>query len=417
MGGGGRSQHERGRFYHVAVQPADVGGPPSMPLEPPAADPSDLAALAAAAGLERIHILAWRDLEDPEAGGSEVHIHEVARRWAAAGIEVTMRTSLAPGRSVETYRDGYRIIRRAGRYLVFPRAAISERVGWHGPADALVEVWNGMPFLSPLWHRGRRLVLLHHVHAEMWGMVLPPRLAAAGNLLERRLAPPFYRRSQIATLSASSLEELVGELHFKRERVAVIPPGLDPRFTPGDATRRSEAPLVVAVGRLVPVKRFDLLIRSAAEARRQVPNLRLRILGEGYERNALEALITSLDAASWVDLAGRVSDEELVEAYRAAWVVASTSLREGWGMTLTEAAACGTPAVATRIAGHADAVVDGVTGLLAEDAEVGEALARLLVDDERRGKMGRAAADHAATLTWERTAHDLLALLARQRAS
>jgi glycosyltransferase involved in cell wall biosynthesis len=247
--------------------------------------------------------------------------------------------------------------------------------------------------------------------------VLPPRLAAAGNLLERRLAPPFYLRSQIATLSASSLEELVGDLRFKRDRVAVIPPGLDPRFAPGDAARRSEAPLVVAVGRLVPVKRFELLIRSAAAARRQVPNLRLRILGEGYERNALEALINSLDAASWVELAGRVSDQELVDAYREAWVVASTSLREGWGMTLTEAAACGTPAVATRIAGHADAVVDGVTGFLTQDADVGDALARLLLDDELREKMGHAASDQAATLTWERTASDLLALLARQRDS
>src|SRR3546814_9657906 len=70
-----------------------------------------------------INVLAWRDLDDPEAGGSEVHIHEVMRRWSDAGVAVTMRTSFAPGQPAIAGRGGYRVIRRAGRYLVFPRAA------------------------------------------------------------------------------------------------------------------------------------------------------------------------------------------------------------------------------------------------------------------------------------------------------
>src|SRR5690606_31713085 len=130
--------------------------PPPLP-NPPHSSTAKLGDIAAAAGIERVHVLAWRDLEDPEAGGSELHIHEVARRWAAAGLRVTMRTSHAPGRAEDTVRDGYRVIRRAGRYLIFPRAALSELAGRHGPADALVEIWNGVPFLSPLWHRGPRL--------------------------------------------------------------------------------------------------------------------------------------------------------------------------------------------------------------------------------------------------------------------
>lgn len=345
-----------------------------------------------------------------------MHIDEVARRWADAGIEVTMRTSFAPGRSSETYRGGYRVIRRAGRYLIFPRAVLSERTGRHGPADALVEIWNGMPFLSPLWYHGPRLVLLHHVHAEMWGMVLPPTLAALGNTIERRLSPPAYRSSEIATLSTSSRDELVHDLGFSAERVRVIPPGVHERFRPdplGDDVR-SPQPLVVAVGRLVPVKRFDLLIKAAAEARHKIPALRLRILGEGYERDTLEQLIAQLDARSWVELPGRVGDDELVDAYRQAWLVASTSLREGWGMTITEAAACGTPAVATRITGHADAVVDGRTGLLVDDMEVATALVELLDDGPRRTAMASAALRRASGLTWGRTAHELLSILAGQ---
>jgi len=381
---------------------------------PPHSSTAKLGDIAAAAGIERVHVLAWRDLEDPEAGGSELHIHEVARRWAAAGLRVTMRTSHAPGRAEDTVRDGYRVIRRAGRYLIFPRAALSELAGRHGPADALVEIWNGVPFLSPLWHRGPRLVLLHHMHADMFRMVLPPNLARLGELIERRLAPPFYRRSRIATLSESSKAEIVAGMGLPADRVAVVPPGIDPRYQPDPSVPRSRDPLLVAVGRLVPVKRHDLLIRAAAEARRQVPGLRLRIIGEGYERERLESLVAELDAEDWVELPGRVDDAELVRAYREAWAVVSSSSREGWGMTITEAAACGTPAVATDIAGHADAVEDGRSGLLCPDEGLAAAIVRIATDDALRTRLAEGALRRAQALTWDATAVELLRLLAAQ---
>src|SRR3954462_1721193 len=153
----------------------------------PVADPDvngdvidKLGDLAAGAGIRRIHVLAWRDLDDPEAGGSELHAHEVLRLWSAAGLEINLRTSYAAGKPQVIWRDGYRVIRKAGRYLVFPRSVLSEVAGWHGERDALVEIWNGMPFFSPLWCRGRRATWLHHVHDTMWEMTLPPRLARFG---------------------------------------------------------------------------------------------------------------------------------------------------------------------------------------------------------------------------------------------
>lgn len=381
---------------------------------PPHSTNAKLGDIAAAAGIERVHVLAWRDLDDPEAGGSELHIHEVARRWAAAGLRVTMRTSHAPGRAEDTLRDGYRVIRRAGRYLVFPRAVLSEVTGRHGPSDALVEIWNGVPFLSPIWHRGPRLVLLHHMHADMFRMVLPPNLARFGELIERRFAPPFYRRSQIATLSESSRTEIVHGMRLRADQVAVVPPGIDDRYRPDASVPRSSDPLLVAVGRLVPVKRHDLLIRAAAEARQQVPGLRLRIIGEGYERENLEAVVSELGAESWVDLPGRVDDDELVRSYQEAWMVVSASSREGWGMTITEAAACGTPAVVTDIAGHADAVEHDRSGLLCPDDGLAPAIARVATDPALRARLVEGARRRAEALTWDATAVELLRLLAAQ---
>ena len=369
-------------------------------------------------GLRRVHLLAWRDLEDVEAGGSEVHAHEIAKRWAEAGLEVTMRTSYAQGRAPKVQRDGYEVVRKAGRYLVFPRAVLSAVSGRSGPFDAVVEIWNGVPFFSPLW-TGRKpsIVFLHHVHAEMWRMVMPdnPGLARGGELLESRFAPPFYRRSRIVTLSESSKRELVHDLRFRDGQVTVVPPGVDPRFTPGG--RRAEHPLVCAVGRLVPVKRYDRLIEAVARVRATSPSVELVIVGEGYERPALEELVERLGARSWVSMPGRLDDDEVIDLYRRSWLVASSSAREGWGMTVTEAAACGTPAVATRIAGHEDAIIDGESGLLADPNDVADLAAKIdlvLTDEVLRKTLAEGALERAAELTWDATARRTFEVLATE---
>jgi glycosyltransferase involved in cell wall biosynthesis len=371
--------------------------------------------LAAAAGLRRIHMLSWRDLADVEAGGSEVHAANVARLWAEAGLDVTIRTSYAQGQPKTVVRDGYRVVRKAGRYLVFPRSVAAELAGRMGPRDALVEYWNGMPFFSPIWERNPSIIVLHHVHAEMWKMVLGddnPKLAAAGEYLERAMAPLLYRRSRIVTLSESSKTDIIEQLRLKPERVDICLPGLDPRFSPGG--EKADKPLVVAVGRLVPVKRYDLLLAACQEARAQVPDLELVIVGDGYERPALTELVRDLDAESWVTFAGFLRDAEVVDLYRRAWVVASASAREGWGMALTEAAACGTPAVATRIPGHTDAVRHGSSGLLTDETASGIAsgLVEVLSDHRRRAELTKGALARAAELSWENTATGMMRALA-----
>lgn len=381
--------------------------------EPDQAAVAKLGDIAAAAGLRRIHMVAWRDLADVEAGGSEIHAAAIAKLWAAAGIDVTMRTSYAQGHLPTEVRDGYKVVRRAGRYLIFPRAAFAELRGSMGPRDGLVEIWNGMPFFSPLWAAGPKITFLHHVHAEMWAMTLPPNLARFGELVERRLAPPLYRRTRIVTLSASSKRELVDGLGFRPEMVSVVHPGIDARFSPG--ATRSPHPLVVAVGRLVAVKRFDVLVDVLVELKARHPALEAVIVGDGYERPALRELVAGHDAEGWLHLPGRVDDDALLGLYRSAWLLASTSAREGWGMTVTEAAACGTPAVATRIAGHLDAVDDGRSGLLADDTRgIVAAMDRVLSDEDLRRRLQEGALAHARKFTWEATARGTLEALAAE---
>jgi glycosyltransferase involved in cell wall biosynthesis len=165
----------------------------------------------------------------------------------------------------------------------------------------------------------------------------------------------------------------------------------------------------------VPVKQHDLLIEALVELKRRYPTLEAVIAGDGYKRDELEAQLHTARAEDWIHLPGRISDEEVVDLYRRAWVLASSSAREGWGMTITEAAACGTPAVVTRIAGHLDAVDDGRSGLLVDGRDgLVDGLDRVLRDPDLRARLSSGAAAHAANMTWEASALGVLEVLAAE---
>ncbi len=369
--------------------------------------------VAAEAGLRRVHILAWRDLDDPEAGGSEVHADRIAALWAEAGIDVLMRTSRAEGHPARAVRSGYRVSRRGGRLGGFPDAVARELLGRADRRDGLVEVWNGMPFFVPLWARGPRVTFVHHVHADMWRQVLAPRRARIGEAIELRIAPRLYRDARVLTPSASSRRTIIDRLGLPGARVSVVPNGIDGAFCPGET--RSPGPLVVVAGRLVPHKRIEAVIRAVVSLRLRHRDLELAVVGEGWSRPGLEALVAELRAGSYVRFTGRVDDETLVQWYQRAWVLASASSSEGWGLTITEAAGCHTPAVATRIDGHVDAVVDEATGLLVDDdLELEAAIARVIAEPTLRRRLGAAAAAHAAAFTWHRTALGVLEALAAE---
>jgi glycosyltransferase involved in cell wall biosynthesis len=225
------------------------------------------------------------------------------------------------------------------------------------------------------------------------------------------VAPRFYRRTPVVTLSESSRRDIVERLGLPPEVVHVVEPGVDPHFSPGGT--RHPRPLVIVVGRLVPVKRLDIVVRQLVRIRPLLPGLEARIIGEGYERPGLDRLVHDLGAEGWLQFTGRIGDAELLELYRSAWVLTSASGHEGWGMTVTEAGACATPAVVSDIPGHRDAVLDGVTGLLARsDGELGDGLVRVLTDAAVRERLGSAARDRAAAFTWDATALGTLRVLA-----
>ncbi|HRE02537.1 MAG TPA: glycosyltransferase, partial [Ilumatobacteraceae bacterium] len=162
------------------------------------------------------------------------------------------------------------------------------------------------------------------------------------------------------------------------------------------------------------MKRFAELFKAALVARTRVPDLQLVIVGEGPERVVLESLIAAHDAAGWVSLRGHIGRHELLALYQQAWLVTSASLAEGWGLTLTEAAACGVPAVATDISGHRCSVVDGETGVLADLDHLGDTIADVLQQPQRRAELAAAALRRARELTWDNSALGIIDALHHQ---
>lgn len=391
-----------------AEQPAGLTA--GLTAEHPAGPTVRAVQVARGAGIERVRVVAWRDLDHPSSGGSELHLHEILRRWAAAGLEVTLLTGRVPGRPARTERAGYRVLRAGGPLSsLVGLPARARRV----PADATVEVWHGVNVAGPLWIRGPRLAIAHHVHRHEFSYVLPGPVAWAARHQEATLSPRLYRRTPLVTLSSPARDELV-ELGFDADSITVVPPGVDARFSQGGT--RSPTPLLLTVGRLWPQKRVELVVEAMARLRHRHPTAELIVVGDGPCRPAIEARARSTGAR--VRLAGRIDDATLVDLYRSAWVLTSASFGEGWGMTITEAAACGTPAVVSANAGHRHAVVDGTTGLVididtapAGVASLATALDRLLTDDPLRARLGREAATRARTFDWDTTSARVLDVL------
>jgi glycosyltransferase involved in cell wall biosynthesis len=354
--------------------------------------------------------LSWRDTRHPQGGGSEVFVEQIASRLAAEGRRVTIFCAEHDDAPRDEVVNGVRFLRRGGWRSVYGWALVYHLLGRFGPHDVVVDVWNGIPFFSPLYCGRRVVTLVHHVHREQWPLNFSPLRAKVGWWVESRLVPLLYRRATFVTVSASTKEEL-GELGIPPDSIRVVNnvgPTAESR-----AGTRSARPTVTYLGRLVPHKRVDVLLEAASRLAAEVPDLRVRIVGRGPLEQEL------VDRARRAGLDGTVSFEGFVDeatkrdVLASSWVLALPSVKEGWGLAVVEAAAVQTPAVAFRTGGLTESIIDEETGILADEFDGFVAgIRRLLSSPAARSRMGEAAAAHAGRFTWEATMAGFRAALA-----
>ncbi|KGN42725.1 glycosyltransferase family 4 protein [Knoellia aerolata] len=350
----------------------------------------------------RVLMLNWRDMGHPEAGGAEKYLVTVAEGLATRGHQVTIRTAAYPGALRDEHVNGVRYVRRGGRLGIYPLALV-ENVLRRDDADVVVDVQNGVPYLTPLSGRRPVVNLVHHVHKEQWPVVFGPRLSTLGWWLESRLAPRVYRRTPYVAVSDSTRQELSG-LGVDTSSIEVIHNGTD--STPLDGTRRSANPSIVVLGRLVPHKRVELVLEAVSALLGEMPDLTLDVVGSGWWEHHLVERAHQLDLGETVRFHGHVSEAEKHQLLARAWVHALPSLKEGWGLVVVEAGVHGTPTVAfSEAGGPTNSIVHGRTGLLVDHGldDFTRALRSVLTDAELRGRMSDEVTTWVSKFHWDET--------------
>ena len=360
----------------------------------------------------RLHILVLtdRDWTHPQGGGTGANLYGQISRWLAWGHRVTVVASAYPG-AVRHERIGdLEIHRMGGRSTVFPRAIWKVWRGLGSDADVVLEVVNGITFLTPLWLRKPCVTLVHHVHRDHYATELGLLGRVAAVLLESLPLRLLYRGSRFLTISNATADELA-QLHATpRDQIEVVYIGVERAVR---SAQRTETARLLYLGRLKKYKRIELLL----DVLEGVPGAELVIAGEGDHRPELEAEIAARGLGGRVRMLGHVSEEQKQELYASSWVNLTASSAEGWCLTVMEAATHGTPSAALAVGGLPESIEDGRTGLLAADAAGLTAATRRLVDDaELRERLGTAARERATDFSWDRTAESTLGVLEAERA-
>jgi glycosyltransferase involved in cell wall biosynthesis len=339
----------------------------------------------------------WRDTTHPEGGGSERFNERVAEGLVRRGYRVTVQCAAHDNAPPDEWVDGVRFRRRGGRWTVYLRAMVA---AVRLRPDVVVDVQAGMPFFSRLVARCPVVTLVHHVHREQWPAVLGPVLGRVGWWIESRVAPVLYRGCRYVTVSEQTRRELAG-LGVATARTTVVRNGLD--APPPVRAQRDPEPTLVVVGRLVPHKRVEHAVDVVARLAARWPKLRLEVVGHGWWLPQVAEHVRRLDLADRVTLHGFVDEQDKHEILARSWVHLCPSVKEGWGSAIVEAAAHGVPSVAYHAAGGvAESIVDGRTGLLAEDPDdFVRQVDRLLTIEDLRVSLGEAGRARAATFAWE----------------
>jgi glycosyltransferase involved in cell wall biosynthesis len=306
-----------------------------------------------------ILVVNWQDLRNPQAGGAEIHLFEICSRLAARGHRVRLVCSGFEGASAVETVEGVEVQRCGSRmsFALLGRGAVRRELE-REPADVLVDDINKLPLcLAGLTSLPVYAIVPHLFGTTAFSEVSWPMAATVW--LAERLIPGAYRRAWFHVISESTRDDLVAR-GIPASRIGVVHPGVDSRhYSPDPGAARYSPPRFVYIGRLKRYKGVDILLRALALAREHRPDIKLTIAGNGDYRDALEALSMQLGLTDSVHFAGFVDEPTKLELLRRSIANVFPSPKEGWGITVMEAAACGTPSIASSSPGLRDSVLDG----------------------------------------------------------
>jgi glycosyltransferase involved in cell wall biosynthesis len=355
----------------------------------------------------------WQDINHPLGGGAEVHFHEIFSRIAGLGHEVTLFCSSFPGAPERETINGVQVIRKGGRntfnFWVTVKYWTTFR---HQDFDVVVDDINKIPFFTPLFVRKPIVAIVHHLFGRT--IFLETHFFAALYVyLSEKLIRFFYRGIPFLVVSESTREEFL-KLGFLQEGLHIVPNCSDPAVYRPTGAPKSRTPLVGYFGRLKKYKSVNHLLRAFRIVKASLPEARLIIVGEGDDKARLERITQELGIQESVTFTGHVAGTRKVDYLHEMWFAVNTSSKEGWGLTVLEANACGTCVIASDVPGLRDAVVDGETGLLYKYGDIeqlAQKISLLLRDSKLRDRLSRNALEWSNKFRWEDSAQKALEVL------
>ncbi len=358
----------------------------------------------------KILLVNWRDMENPEAGGAEVHLQEIFSRIAGKGHQVTLVAHHFDNMPREQDMDGIRVLRTGRKFDFNYRARpFCRHLAAREDFDVVIEDLNKLPFFLSSAVKQPVCVILHHFFGDsIWRETNPLFASYVG--LGEFIVKRTYKALPFCVVSRSTADELIAA-GFDANHIEIIHNAVDETiYTPSEAVSKVRG-RIIYLGRVKKYKGIDMILQALVDIRKTIPEAHLVIVGWGDDRARLESITSRLGLTDAVRFSGMVSTEQKVQELREAEVMVTPSPKEGWGVTTIEANACGTPVVASRVPGLRDAVRDGETGLLFTYGDIPmivDHVRRVLTDAPLRERLTRNALVWASRFRWDVSAEDTI---------
>lgn len=356
----------------------------------------------------RILILNWRDIKNPDAGGAEIYTHEVSKRLVKNGNNVTIFCSLYPYAKSREVINNVEIIRQGKSWTVQLYA-----YKWYKKNsekfDLIIDQINTIPFFTPLYIKNKnKFAFFHQLCRNVWWYETIFPFNLIGYLLEP-LYLKIYKNIPVITVSESTKRDLIKYGH-KKENISICPEGLNFQFL-NKLPIKEKNPTIIFVGRLTSSKRPEDAILSFFLVSQKFPKANLWIIGQGKRtyKEKLMKLVKKFNLTEKVKFYGFVSQKKKLDLMKRAHILIVTSVKEGWGLIVTEAAACGTPSVVYNVDGLRDSVKNNKTGIICDvnsPGDLSNKVIKLLSNKEEYKRLQINAWQWSKEFSWDKTTYE-----------
>lgn len=311
--------------------------------------------------------LNWKDKSHPRFGGAEVVNEELAKRLVRDGHSVTFIVAGFFGAKPAEERDGFRIMRVGGRCSVYWHAYRLYKKEFRGWPDVVIDEMNTIPFFARFYAREKTIMFVHQLCREIWFYQISFPFNIIGYLLE-----PLYLRllsgSEVVTISESTKKDLM-RFGFNKNKIHIISEGVDIEPVSELPPKDMKNPIILTLGRCDPMKRTVDVVKAFESVKEKIPAARLVIAGlcDGSYGTKVRRMREVSRYKGSITITGPISHGQKVSLLGEAAVLVSTSVKEGWGLVVTEANSQGTPAVVYNADGLRDSVRDNETGLVCSE--------------------------------------------------